>query len=131
MTVTIGGKAAEILKAATETEVRVRIPADVAGGRIEIVTAARGSSTHRSCTLRSSPCSEGSPAGTLPTVSTPWASRFSAQLTTMPATGTGLATSWPIALCDRMQPSGQIRCPPTSVYNPVHGCECCTDRLAR
>jgi DNA-binding beta-propeller fold protein YncE len=44
MTVTIDGKAAEILNAPTETEVRVRIPADVADGRIEIVTAARVSS---------------------------------------------------------------------------------------
>jgi DNA-binding beta-propeller fold protein YncE len=44
MTVTIGGKVADILNAPTETEVRVRIPANVADGRIEIVTAAHGGS---------------------------------------------------------------------------------------
>ena len=44
MTVTIGGKLAEIVAPPTETEVRVRIPADVADGRAEIVTGARGGS---------------------------------------------------------------------------------------
>jgi hypothetical protein len=45
MTVTIGGKRADIVKPPSETAVTVRIPADVRDGRIEIATKAHGGST--------------------------------------------------------------------------------------